>query len=151
MKSEGLTVGQTIIGKDNGGSNRSYQLYLNSNGYLLATYFLAGTLSSNSRIYSPITGDGNWHFIVMWYDTTSRTLNLRLDNAAGLGETGTATGTSTLPSTLIDFQIGARQFGGAQDYFDGLIDEVGFWRRVLTPAERTTLYNGGAGLTYPFA
>ena len=34
---------------------------------------------------------------------------------------------------------------------DGLIDEVGLWRRVLTPAERTTLYNCGAGLTYPFA
>ena len=33
----------------------------------------------------------------------------------------------------------------------GRIDEVGFWKRVLTSAERSLLYNGGVGLTYPFS
>jgi hypothetical protein len=35
-------------------------------------------------------------------------------------------------------------------YHDGRIDEVGIWKRVLTAAERTQLYNGGLGYTYPF-
>jgi hypothetical protein len=34
-------------------------------------------------------------------------------------------------------------------YQNALIDEVGLWKRVLTPAEVTTLYNSGGGLTYP--
>lgn len=33
---------------------------------------------------------------------------------------------------------------------DGKLDEVGIWNRELTGAEVTQLYNGGAGLTYPF-
>ena len=33
----------------------------------------------------------------------------------------------------------------------GRIDEVGFWKRVLTSSERSLLYNGGVGLTYPFS
>jgi len=31
-----------------------------------------------------------------------------------------------------------------------VIDEVGFWTRVLTEDERTALYNSGDGITYPF-
>jgi len=31
---------------------------------------------------------------------------------------------------------------------DGRVDEVGFWKRVLTAQERTNLYNAGAGNTY---
>lgn len=34
--------------------------------------------------------------------------------------------------------------------WDGKIDEIGFWSRALTGAEITQLYNGGAGLQYPF-
>lgn len=31
------------------------------------------------------------------------------------------------------------------------IDEVGIWNRALTSGELTSLYNGGAGLAYPFS
>lgn len=34
--------------------------------------------------------------------------------------------------------------------FAGYIDEAGMWNRELTPAEVSTLYNKGNGLTYPF-
>jgi len=49
-----------------------------------------------------------------------------------------------------DFAIGARR-DTAPLYFDGRIDEVGLWKRVLTTAERTALYNSGAGVADPFA
>lgn len=29
------------------------------------------------------------------------------------------------------------------------IDEAAFWDKVLSPAEITTLYNGGTGIPYP--
>lgn len=39
----------------------------------------------------------------------------------------------------------------ASRFFDGIIDEVGLWSRALTSGEVTTLYNGGAGIQYPFS
>lgn len=38
-------------------------------------------------------------------------------------------------------------FGG---YFDGGLDEVGYWSDTKGSSDVTTLYNGGAGLAYPF-
>lgn len=35
-------------------------------------------------------------------------------------------------------------------FYDGHIDELGFWNRALTPLEVSTLYNEGNGLSYPF-
>jgi len=42
--------------------------------------------------------------------------------------------------------------GGFNDNYNikGLVDEVGIWNRSLSQAEITHLYNGGAGLAYPF-
>lgn len=39
---------------------------------------------------------------------------------------------------------------GGPDPLKGAIDEIGMWKRALTTAEITQLYNGGAGLQYPF-
>jgi hypothetical protein len=36
-------------------------------------------------------------------------------------------------------------------WFNGSIDEVGVWNRVLTPAEVAELYNSGAGKSHPFS
>jgi len=41
------------------------------------------------------------------------------------------------------------QYNGDEP-LNGRIDEVGFWNRALTEAEITSLYNAGAGKTYPF-
>jgi hypothetical protein len=36
------------------------------------------------------------------------------------------------------------------EHFNGLIDEIGIWHRVLTPTEVGQLYNSGSGYAYPF-
>ncbi len=47
-----------------------------------------------------------------------------------------------------EFQVGA--ISSTSLWWNGSIDEFGFWKRVLTSQERTDLYAAGAGLTYPF-
>lgn len=37
---------------------------------------------------------------------------------------------------------------GSGAYYEGDIDEAGFWNRTLSDAEVTQLYNGGTGITY---
>jgi RHS repeat-associated protein len=52
-------------------------------------------------------------------------------------------------SGTANFEIGRR--AGCSPIgcnFGGRIDEVGLWKRVLTPEERSALYNAGAGRTY---
>ena len=48
-----------------------------------------------------------------------------------------------------DFNLSRYMFTGDR-FFAGRIDEVGFWKRVLTTDEIAELYNGGTGLSYPF-
>lgn len=55
---------------------------------------------------------------------------------------------TSLQNSTADVRVGT--WGGTLSgrYFDGLIDEVGLWNRVLTTDEISSLYNSGNGLAY---
>jgi hypothetical protein len=93
-------------------------------------------------VSGPAIADTNWHFVVFWHNAAANTIQIQIDNAAPVSA-GT---TGPMPAGLGAVTIGL----GWGLNFDGLIDEIGLWRRVLTADERTQLYNGGNGLTYPF-
>jgi len=101
----------------------------------------------NEKVVADVFGaptTGVWLFVIVWHDAAANTLNIQVNN-------GTA---DSLNTTLnpqdggTDFRIGIHESGFGP--FDGRIDSVSFWKRVLTAQERTDLYNGGAGLDYPF-
>ena len=50
-------------------------------------------------------------------------------------------------STAANLTIGVAPSG--LNYYGGISDEIGVWNRVLTVAEKTELYNSGAGKQYP--
>jgi hypothetical protein len=54
---------------------------------------------------------------------------------------------SSVGSSGIPFLIGSN---GDTYTFPSSIDEVGVWNRLLSDQEVSDLWNGGAGLTYPF-
>lgn len=86
---------------------------------------------------------GNWIHYVWTFDGT----DLRLYTNGAL-DGGPAAYTSHSDSGA-NFNIGRSVLYSSRKY-DGLIDEVGVWSRAITAAEVTSLYNSGAGLTYPF-
>jgi hypothetical protein len=86
---------------------------------------------------------GTWYHVVAWFDSSDGKMRLRINDAA--------TYVSSVSVTLIapgtgSLGIGANPGGTANNPFTGVIDEIGFWKRVLTAVEITALYNGGAGL-----
>jgi hypothetical protein len=86
-----------------------------------------------------------WYFLLAWHDATNDLIWLSVNNATPQSTAwtyGTFNGTG-------EFRIGGDQ-GGA-GLFEGRIDEVAIWSRVLTSDERTALFNAGAGKYYPFA
>ena len=85
------------------------------------------------------------YHIVGWYDSATSKCYLRINDATTY--TGTVTG-SPLSDTK-PFGVGCIPYVPNVYYIlNGYVDEVGFWKRVLTAAEITALYNGGAGLPY---
>ena len=86
--------------------------------------------------------DDEWHFVVFTFNGSL--MATYVDGVAGVSQedtTDTATGSN--------FYIGRRQDGLYS--FNGSVDEVAIWSRALTQPEITALYNGGAGLAYPFS
>lgn len=86
-------------------------------------------------------GTGFNMFTIVW-DGTNQTY---YQNASQLGSPqtynpGSVTTTSTVFGNDTTFATG----------FTAPLDEIGLWSRALSGSEITQLYNGGAGLQYPF-
>jgi hypothetical protein len=86
--------------------------------------------------------DNTWHHIVV---TVDRSGNMELFTG-GVSRSTVDISATSVP-TISGFQVGRFE---SSFLYTGLVDEIGVWSRVLTASERTQLYNGGAGLTYPF-
>ena len=98
-----------------------------------------------------------------WYNATfvvDRTDKLKIYVNGSLQGVVQVEGTNNLiPYSAVNyntnhpFRIGAYTFSdnvSAMNFFNGKIDAVGIWNRVLTPTEITELYNCGSGKQYPF-
>jgi hypothetical protein len=135
-----------IIAKDSGGANREYVLqYTNASVRFVFTVLdTAGStigLVTANTFGAPSTG--TWYLVVAWHDSVNNLVGISVNG----GTADTAATTGVPADKTATFYIGADQ---AVSNWDGRIDEVGFWKKVLTATERTNLYNGGAGRTYPF-
>jgi hypothetical protein len=112
------------------------------------TGLAAFTLRDTDRVGSSIPGggtvnlaDGDWHHVVAIRDTVQDKIILYVDGA-------TDPTLQATDETLAGFD-GQRSLyigwlnNGAGFFFDGLIDEVALYDRVLSPAEITSHYNSG--------
>lgn len=86
---------------------------------------------------------GAWYHIVLWWDKTNNQMGYAINNGSAV-----TAATSGSPATSTSaFILGS---SNGTHYVDADIDGVGFWNRVLTSGERTTLYNSGNAYDYPF-
>ncbi len=105
--------------------------------------FLCGVGALFKTADSGVTSDaaGGWKHLVSYYDSTNDEISIVVDDDTPVTTTGVTAPNDTGNSML---------FGRYNTtYADGLMDEVGFWSRLLTAAEITELYNSGAGIGYP--
>jgi hypothetical protein len=138
-----------IVAKDvdTPGSSRDYTLDFALASLMFRFYINGGgapdLIVSSADLFDPALA--TWFLLVAWHNAAADTLNLQVNN----GTPNSHTTSGTVPQTSsAEFRIGARAYASFEGYFDGLIDQVGIWKRVLTSDERTALYNGGNGLAY---
>ena len=133
---------QGIVAKD-GGGGREYVLQMELDAQISLYVFGSPGVYKSVTVLKPTATA--WHFFACGVNLDTNTINIQIDN-------GTVTSTSLAGFTVgaagtADFAIG----NASGSTFDGRIDELGFWKRVLTSDELTQLYNAGAGLAYPFS
>lgn len=85
-----------------------------------------------------------WHFVVAWHDAANDQIGVQIDN--GSKSTAAFSGGST--NTNSDVTVSQDSSNAAE--LNGDIDEISYWKRLLTDDEVSTLYNEGSGLEYPW-
>lgn len=118
------------------GSTAQIQFRVTSNGTTETT------LTASS--FGPVSPD-TWVFVVASHDSVNNLLKVSVRSSAN--QTGTVDSVSysagVFNSTYL-FQVGNTEGGGPMD---GAIDELGFWKKVLSADEITELWNSGIGKT----
>lgn len=102
-----------------------------------------GTATANV-LGSPSTA--TWYYIVVWHDAANNLVGIQVND----GTANTAATTGPAGTGTVGFKIGAKNTSPIEPW-NGRIDEVGLWKRLLTSAEKTALYGAGNGLAYPFS
>lgn len=82
-----------------------------------------------------------WHFCRAWYDPSDLKIHLQINN-------GTKYESAAFAAQPAAARADIRITRSSQT---GRIDELGYWKQVLSDAAATALYNGGVGRTYPFS
>jgi hypothetical protein len=128
----GVSGGEFSLVYDNSADRFLFSVFDSTTGANTATANIFG---------SPSTG--TWYFLVGMVEGG----NVKI--SVNGGAFNTTAKTVTIPDSAHPFYIGAQQ-PTPTFFWDGRIDTVGIWKRALTAADLTELYNGGAGKEYPF-
>ncbi len=135
---------RVIASKWGNAGAREYRLYYSTamTNFVLTTS-VAGTVGvevAASNFGAPSLS--TWYFVACGSDAVNDNIWISVNNGTAntLANVG-GTFDSTAP-----FYMG-QQADAASLPFDGQIDEMGFWKKKLSAAELTGLYNGGAGRT----
>jgi len=105
-----------------------------------------GTSASQVAVAANTFGSptiGVWYFIICEYNVATDIMSISVNNGTADTQSVADTFSGTSP-----FEIG--KAGNLNRYPNAYVDEVGFWKRILTTEEKARLYNAGNGITYPF-
>lgn len=84
-------------------------------------------------------------------NATTRVIKVYINNVED-GVTTLTAGAAVTTADTLALLFGCQAPSGSNiGFYAGSLDEIGIWSRVLSDAEGTSLYNGGAGFQYPFS
>lgn len=90
-----------------------------------------------------IPSDGQWHMATVTYDHSLPTNNLKFYIDSVFAGAATKSGdTPSANNAAVAMEIAGY---GNEFPYNGNLDEMSIWNKILTPSEISLLYNGGAG------
>lgn len=133
----------------NTGTSSQKGFWLGNNGGTGRLSVVRGDGIASSLInasYTNLFTDNNWHHIVATASDAANQVYFYKDGVQLTPTSGATVGTLSSGNSTNPTRFGYSAAGA----WIGDMDELGFWSRALAPSEVLELYNGGAGLTYPF-
>jgi hypothetical protein len=131
-----------LLAKYDGAGLFEYSLYYDQ-GFDRLVWMVSNSSGVANQVIASSLGSpalNTWYYVVVWHDASANTINIQINNS-------TADSAAHDPAGVKDgisaFELG--QFAGNTAGLSGRIDSVSFWKRLLTAAERTELWNNGAG------
>lgn len=134
---------QTILARNTGTAGTSEYVLRRDTATDRFAFYVSnstGFVSVDFDAINPTTATP--YFIVVGHDTDANTIFINVND----GTAETAAFSATIPTTSVEFRIGMDSSAGAV-HWDGLIDEVPFYKSALSAADQTALYNGGTGVS----
>lgn len=129
-----------LVGKGNASiSYNNCEYLLGTSGTSLLWYIRSSNVNAGVTLAA-----GTWYLVLGWYDAAADLQYVQVNNGTPVS-LANATGSFDSADPL---EVGRQPQYTGSAAFDGLVDNVMFWKRVLTATERTDLWNGGAGRDY---
>jgi len=138
-----LGAAMMIVAKDgvSPANTRSYSFYVNSDNTLFCDYFdSAGNRTAKDSDSGVIDTAGIWYHVAVTCDISAHEMVFYV-NGSSVASGGTTVSATSINNSATAFDVGARAYVTAPRYFDGVIDEVAVFSRVLTATEISNLYN----------
>lgn len=143
------TASEVFIDNDIFPSVRCFAIRINNSSTAgkVSIYRFDGTQTFINEVEHATGGfnDGNWHHGVITFSTTNG-IRIYKDNGTATTDANT---TANYAASSNNVTLG-QQCESTVAAFTGSLDMVYFWSRELTSTEVAELWNGGAGLQYPF-
>jgi len=138
LKLTSTSSNQDIVEMWDTGQRKFYLMYYAGSTNL--RYYTSNNGSASTYVTSGLTtiSSGTWYNIIITSSGSDR--RLYLNNA------DVTTGTSGV--TIASTSTSSFTVGGA-GVLGGTISELAYWTKVLSSDERASVYNSGAGITYP--
>lgn len=138
-----------IVNKYGGGASSTVEQLIEYGDDVDRFRFILGNGSTSATVLADNLGSpstGTWYHLIWGYDPVADELFIRVNG----GTKNTTSYSGGTQNTAHPFEVGSLFTGGGSP-MNGRIDEVAFWKRVLTDEEQLELYNDGDGFPYPFA
>lgn len=89
--------------------------------------------------FDPSAAVGAWQFVMAWHDRAQQVMAIQINGGAVFT---LPTGGLSIPNTSAPLVIGGKDFGTGKNW-DGYYDDIAIWNRVLTPGERSSVFDNG--------
>lgn len=132
---------QYIAAKAGASGNRAWQMWIDDDLFIHFQVFDAS--NNNSSVTASSFGAltlNTWYFVEAWHDSVGNVIGVAVNTTSNTSAHTTGVKDDTGP-----FQLGA---ANGANFYQGYIDEFGFWKYMPASGARTFLYNSGAGRTY---
>ena len=124
-------------------ANKEYVLLMRlATGAMRFDWFTDAVGNKSSAQATDLLTAATWNYIFCYHDATANEIGISIND--GTIVTTAATGGN---DGAAEFRI-ARENSTSNDW-DGRVDAFGVWRRRITAAEVTDLYNAGSGKQWP--